>query len=69
MNQFERLLDGFSILWRRSWRAVLALVCLGVLLVLVGCAIPSGLWVGMGFAVLILFCAFAWSIGDSDRLP
>jgi hypothetical protein len=69
VNVFERMLDGYARLWRRSRQAILALVLMGVLLVLLGCLSQSALSVSLGLAILICLSSFAWLIGETDRWP
>jgi hypothetical protein len=69
VNVFERMLDGYARLWRRSQKAVLFLLLVGGLLVLLGCLIQSGLSIGMGLAILICLSSFAWLIGEPGRWP
>lgn len=69
MNLFDRILDGYTALWRQSPQAVLVLLLSAIGLVLLGCLALSGLSVGLGLAIVICLTAFAWSVGDPDRWP
>lgn len=69
MNTIDRILDGYTWLWRKAFYAVLCLLLIAVAAIVGGGFAAAPTFIGTGLVILILITALAWHVGDPDRLP